>query len=97
MWGIAYQVVGGPRFYERAEIRDVLAYLRVATNPADAVGVRQSQADPSDGQILVPQLTAGLLDQLIQAAFHMVAVVGIIAEFPGLNNPRQRLRDGTDR
>jgi len=33
--GIPYRVVGGLRFYERAEIRDVLAYLRVAAQPAD--------------------------------------------------------------
>ena len=37
--GIAYQVIGGPRFYERAEIKDVIAYLRVIDNPADAVSL----------------------------------------------------------
>jgi len=34
-YGIAYQVIGGPKFYERAEVRDVLAYLWVITNPDD--------------------------------------------------------------
>ena len=33
---IPYQVIGGPRFYERAEIRDAIAYLIVLVNPADA-------------------------------------------------------------
>ncbi len=33
--GINYRVIGGPRFYERAEIRDALAYLRVTTQPND--------------------------------------------------------------
>ncbi|MFO1185650.1 MAG: UvrD-helicase domain-containing protein [Bauldia sp.] len=33
--GLAYRVVGGPRFYERQEIRDALAYLRVTVQPAD--------------------------------------------------------------
>ena len=33
--GIAYQVVGGPRFYEREETRDALAYLRLVRNPSD--------------------------------------------------------------
>jgi DNA helicase II / ATP-dependent DNA helicase PcrA len=33
---IPYQVIGGPRFYERAEIRDATAYLTVLVNPADA-------------------------------------------------------------
>ena len=34
--GIPYQVIGGPRFYERAEIKDVVAYLQVIDNPVDA-------------------------------------------------------------
>ncbi len=33
--GLSYRVIGGPRFYERAEIRDALAYLRVVNSPAD--------------------------------------------------------------
>ena len=35
-YAIAYQVIGGPKFYERAEIRDVIAYLTVLVNPDDA-------------------------------------------------------------
>src|SRR5215207_3920155 len=33
--GVPYRVIGGPRFYERAEIRDALAYLRCVVNPTD--------------------------------------------------------------
>jgi len=33
--GLPYSVIGGPRFYERAEIRDALAYLRTINSPAD--------------------------------------------------------------
>jgi DNA helicase-2/ATP-dependent DNA helicase PcrA len=33
--GLNYRVIGGPRFYERAEIRDALAYLRLVSQPAD--------------------------------------------------------------
>jgi DNA helicase-2/ATP-dependent DNA helicase PcrA len=33
---VPYQVIGGPRFYERAEIRDIVAYLTVLSNPSDA-------------------------------------------------------------
>jgi DNA helicase-2/ATP-dependent DNA helicase PcrA len=33
--GLPYRVIGGPRFYERAEVRDALAYLRCAAQPAD--------------------------------------------------------------
>ena len=36
---IQYQVIGGPKFYERAEIKDVIAYLQVIDNPYDAVSL----------------------------------------------------------
>ncbi|MGH9465960.1 MAG: ATP-dependent helicase, partial [Terriglobales bacterium] len=36
-YGLAYKVLGGFSFYERAEVRDLLAYLRAAVNPADSV------------------------------------------------------------
>jgi DNA helicase-2/ATP-dependent DNA helicase PcrA len=38
-WGIPYIVVGGLRFYDRREIKDVLAYLRLLVNPADTVSL----------------------------------------------------------
>ena len=37
--GIPYRIFGGPRFYERKEVRDALAYLRVIVNPADDVSL----------------------------------------------------------
>ncbi len=37
--GIAYLVIGGPRFYERAEVKDVVAYLQAIDNPYDAVSL----------------------------------------------------------
>ncbi len=39
--GLPYRVVGGVRFYERKEVRDSLAYLRVIANPADTVSLRR--------------------------------------------------------
>jgi DNA helicase-2/ATP-dependent DNA helicase PcrA len=38
-WGIPYIVVGGLRFYDRREIRDILAYLKLLVNPADTVSL----------------------------------------------------------
>ena len=38
-WGVPYIVVGGLRFYDRREIKDVLAYLRLLVNPADSVSL----------------------------------------------------------
>jgi DNA helicase-2/ATP-dependent DNA helicase PcrA len=46
---IAYQVIGGPRFYERAEIKDVVAYLQVIDNPADAVSLERIANRPRRG------------------------------------------------
>jgi DNA helicase-2/ATP-dependent DNA helicase PcrA len=58
--GIAYQVIGGPRFYERAEIRDATAYLSVINNPADAVSLRRIVNRPRRGigDTSVQRLTA---------------------------------------
>ncbi|MEJ7568613.1 MAG: UvrD-helicase domain-containing protein [Gaiellaceae bacterium] len=36
---IDYQVIGGPRFYERAEVKDAIAYLQVLDNPTDAISL----------------------------------------------------------
>ena len=47
--GIPYKVVGGVRFYERKEIRDVVAYLRVLDNPGDAVSMRRILNTPRRG------------------------------------------------
>src|SRR6476660_4110055 len=47
--GIPYKVVGGVRFYERREIRDIVAYLRVLDNPGDAVSMRRILNTPRRG------------------------------------------------
>src|SRR5699024_8606166 len=47
--GIGYRVVGGVRFYERKEIKDALAYLRVLANPADDIQVRRILNTPKRG------------------------------------------------
>lgn len=47
--GIPYKVVGGTKFYERKEIRDVVAYLRVLENPDDTVSLRRIINTPKRG------------------------------------------------
>ena len=47
--GIAYQVIGGPKFYERAEIKDAIAYLQVLDNPYDAVSLMRIANRPRRG------------------------------------------------
>ncbi len=48
-FGLPYRVVGGVRFYERAEVRDALAYLRAIDNPDDTVSVRRILNTPRRG------------------------------------------------
>ncbi len=47
--GLPYKLVGGTRFFERAEVRDVLAYLRALVNPADSVSVKRVINTPKRG------------------------------------------------
>ncbi|HEV2093159.1 MAG TPA: DNA helicase PcrA [Rubrobacter sp.] len=47
--GVPYQIVGGVRFYERAEIKDAMAYLAVISNPADSVGLERIINVPKRG------------------------------------------------
>jgi DNA helicase-2/ATP-dependent DNA helicase PcrA len=47
--GVAYQVIGGPRFYERAEIKDAVAYLSLLNNPSDAVALMRIANRPRRG------------------------------------------------
>ncbi|MDO5658672.1 MAG: UvrD-helicase domain-containing protein [Paracoccus sp. (in: a-proteobacteria)] len=47
--GLSYRVIGGPRFYERAEIRDAMAYFRLAVSPADDLAFERIINTPKRG------------------------------------------------
>jgi DNA helicase-2/ATP-dependent DNA helicase PcrA len=80
--GIGYTVVGGPRFYERAEVRDLLAYLRAALNPADRVSLERALGSPRRG------IGPGAVAKLVaHAASRDIPVGAALAEaemIPGL-------------
>lgn len=44
--GIPYRIIGGHRFYERREIRDMIAYLSVINNPSDEIRLRRIVNQP---------------------------------------------------
>ena len=47
--GLPYRVIGGPRFYERMEIRDAMAYFRVVTSPDDDLAFERIVNTPKRG------------------------------------------------
>ena len=48
-YNVPYSIIGGVRFYERAEVKDALSYLRIALNPADAAALRRIVNAPPRG------------------------------------------------
>jgi DNA helicase-2/ATP-dependent DNA helicase PcrA len=65
--GIPYRVIGGPRFYERMEIRDALAYLRVIAQPADDLAFER----------IVNKPRRGLGDTTLRAVHQLARGMGI--------------------
>ncbi|MBI3710192.1 MAG: UvrD-helicase domain-containing protein [Proteobacteria bacterium] len=62
--GIPYRVIGGPRFYERHEIRDAIAYLRVIAQPADDLAFERIVNLPRRG---IGDATLGIIHRLARA------------------------------
>ena len=60
---IPYVIVGGVRFYERREIKDALAYLRLTVNPSDDVAFRRAIGAPARG---IGATTLARLDEAAQ-------------------------------
>ncbi len=48
-WNIPYRIIGGTRFYDRKEVKDAIAYLRVYNNPQDSVSIRRILNNPVRG------------------------------------------------
>ena len=60
---ISYDVIGGIKFYERKEIKDILAYLKVITNPLDSVSLRRIVNFPLRG---IGDTTIGKIEKYIE-------------------------------
>jgi DNA helicase-2/ATP-dependent DNA helicase PcrA len=69
---IPYVIVGGVRFYERREIKDTLAYLRLAVNPADDVAFRRAIGAPARG--IGPGTLARLEEEATRQSRPLLAV-----------------------
>ncbi|MEP6797382.1 MAG: 3'-5' exonuclease, partial [Lapillicoccus sp.] len=80
--GLPYKVVGGTRFYERKEIKDALAYLRVVSNPVDTVNLRRIMNVPKRGIGLRAEACVAQLAERERIPF--VAALGRAADAPGI-------------
>ncbi|MGQ0570682.1 MAG: UvrD-helicase domain-containing protein [Armatimonadota bacterium] len=63
--GVPYQIVGGVRFYERKEVKDLLAYLRLVIAPGDTISLRRALATPRRG---IGDISLGRLTACAEAA-----------------------------
>jgi len=90
--GLNYRVIGGPRFYERMEIRDALAYFRVVAQPADDLAFERIINTPKRG---LGDATIRLIHDTARAA-HM-PMLAAAAELAGTDalkpKPRSSLRE----
>ncbi len=90
--GLPYKVIGGPRFYERAEIRDALAYLRCVAQPDDDLAFERIFNVPKRG---LGEATLNLLhDYARRAGLSLTRAVRVLIETEELKpRPRQILRE----
>jgi DNA helicase-2/ATP-dependent DNA helicase PcrA len=90
--GLPYRVINGPRFYERAEIRDAIAYLRLVNQPADDLAFERIVNTPKRG---LGDATVKLLHDHARAGgvSLMEATRALVATDEMKAKPRQALRD----
>jgi len=87
--GLPYRVVGGLRFYERKEIRDLLAYLRLVDNPADVMSFRRVVNLPKRGigEATIEKVIAFALERGVD----LLSTLAVPEDIPGLTG---KARDG---
>ena len=88
--GIPYRIIGGHRFYERREIRDMIAYLSVINNPSDEIRLRRIVNQPKrsigDKTIATASEIAGALGE------SLLEVLGRADEFDSLRRASAKLK-----
>jgi DNA helicase-2/ATP-dependent DNA helicase PcrA len=91
--GTPYRIFGGLRFYDRKEIKDIVAYLRVLHNPADAVGLRRIINVPARG---IGDTTVEKLERLAQRSGVALYQAALDADNAGVTpSARKKLREFT--
>jgi DNA helicase-2/ATP-dependent DNA helicase PcrA len=80
---ISYAIVGGVKFYDRKEIKDILAYLKVITNPRDSVSLRRIVNFPLRG---IGDTTVGKIEKFAEAInISLLEGMGKVREIPSIS------------
>ncbi len=91
--GVPYRIFGGLRFYDRKEIKDIIAYLRVLQNPADIVSLRRIINVPSRG---IGDTTISKLERMAAQAGIMLYQVAMNADMADITtSAKKKVRDFT--
>ncbi|MCU0251947.1 MAG: UvrD-helicase domain-containing protein [Vicinamibacterales bacterium] len=85
---LAYRIIGGVRFYERKEIKDALAYLKLLLNPHDDVSLRRVINTPARG------IGKGVIDAIEQAREEPLSVAGSQYSVASREDAERRPADG---
>jgi DNA helicase II / ATP-dependent DNA helicase PcrA len=81
---IPYKIIGSVRFYDRAEVKNVIAYLRVIVNPVDSLSLKRIINVPTRG---IGKTSIEALEKFsVENHLSLYNVMGRVSECPGLNN-----------
>lgn len=87
--GLPYKIVGGQKFYDRKEIKDIIAYLRLIQNPADNVSLKRVINVPKRG--IGNTTVEHAADIAIEKGLSIFAIISDTQEYPALSRAAQKL------
>ena len=88
--GVPYRIFGGTRFYDRKEIRDMLAWLRLIMSPTDDLSLARAIQTPKRG---IGEATLAQLEAIAASEeLSQLEVCKLAANYPGLQRPSSRLQ-----
>lgn len=89
--GIAYKIFGGLKFYDRKEIKDIIAYLRVIQNPSDNISLKRIINEPKRG---IGNTTLETAERYAnEAEVSIFTVISNASKIPGLSRAASKLED----